>query len=122
MTQDHLAMISAALAELKAAEQTVVRARSRLELAFEAAVQQGLQPLPLPTAIVTEHRREHRPGRPRVIPNDPALQAFIEARIDRMTFDEIAADMAAHFPHERCVGKSAIHSWWQDTQKGKRQI
>lgn len=42
---------------------------------------------------------------------DLELQDFIVARIDRMTFVQIAAEVADHFPPERCVRKTAIHAW-----------
>lgn len=117
-TQDHVALMSAALAEIKAGEQALARGIARLELALKAAVEHGVQGLPSPTAPVSDHRREHRPGKPRIIPNDPDLQAIIRARTDRMTFAEIAADVAQHFPPERRVGKSAIHDWFR---KGTRR-
>jgi hypothetical protein len=43
---------------------------------------------------------------------DPELQAFIRARITRLTFAEIAQDVTRAFPPTRRVGKSAIHAWW----------
>lgn len=117
--QDHLALMSAALAELKAGEQAIARARTRLELAFEAAVEGGVQALPLPTAPVSDHRKEHRPGPPPKIEGDPELQAFIAARVDRLTFHQIAAEVAAHFPKTRQVGKSAIYEWWKRQSVGQ---
>ncbi len=30
-----------------------------------------------------------------------------------MTFDQLAEEVANHFPQDRRVGKSAIHDWWQ---------
>lgn len=60
----------------------------------------------------TEHRRKHRPGTVPRIDSDPELEAFIRARIDRLTFVEIAAQVAQTFPKARRVGKSAIHAWW----------
>ena len=35
------------------------------------------------------------------------------ARLDRMTFEEIADEIARHFPPERQIRKSAIHAWWK---------
>lgn len=60
----------------------------------------------------TEHRRMHRPGTVPKIDSDPELAAFIRARIDRLTFVEIAAQVAEVFPETRRVGKSTIHAWW----------
>jgi len=82
--------------------QTIVKAP------FEAAPECSVQP--------TDHRRNHRPGRPPKIESDFELQAFIRARIDRLTFMQITAEVAATFPPDRRVGKSAIHAWWQRTQ------
>ena len=69
---------------------------------------------------VTSHRKNHRPGRPPRIDADPELQAFIRARIDRLTFVEIAADVKQAFPISRRIGKSAIHPWWKRTQTSVR--
>ncbi|TDX30191.1 hypothetical protein [Rhodovulum visakhapatnamense] len=77
--------------------------------AHSKGVQIGFQDLPEPS----DHRRNHRPGRPSKIETDPELRAFIEARIDRMTFDDIASEVSRTFPEGRRVAKSAIHAWWQ---------
>lgn len=127
-TKDHLTLPKAAtdaLAEaqlritlaMRATEAAFLELQHRLSTGVEDTVQAPIQPLPLPTVPASEHRREHRPGRPRIIPTDPALQAFVTARPDRMTFDAIAADVARHFPPERRVGKSAIHASYQSTRK-----
>ena len=50
-------------------------------------------------------------GRVPKIDGDPELQAFILARIDRMTYVQLAEDVAEHFPEPRRIGKSAIHAW-----------
>lgn len=73
--------------------------------------------LPEPTAPVSAHRREHRPGNAPKIDGDPELQAFVAARIDRFTFQQIAEEVAAVFPPERRVQKSAIHAWWKRSRK-----
>ncbi|TYB81482.1 hypothetical protein [Maritimibacter fusiformis] len=82
------------------------------ETVLQGPVQTTLAPLP----PATDHRREHRSGRPPKIDTDPELAAFIRARIDRLTFEEIAAQVAAHFPPDRRVGKSTIHAWWKRQQ------
>lgn len=115
MTTDIRALISASLSEMKASHAAQARALSRLELAFEATVQEGFNALPSCDVPASDHRRAHRPGRARIIPADPELQAFIRARIDSMTFVQIAAEVAAHFPPARRVGKSAIGDWWKHT-------
>jgi hypothetical protein len=96
------------------------RAIAALEQAVEGSVQQAVQALPEPTAPPCPHRAAHRPGKPRRIDNDPELRAFISARIDRLTFHQLEAEIAATFPRERHVGKSAIHAWWQRQKPGKK--
>lgn len=49
------------------------------------------------------------------------LQAFIRARIDRLTFVEIADEVAAHFPLARRVRRSAIHAWWKRETSRQRK-
>ncbi len=91
----------------------LARAGTALEEALRAIVQAGMNALPSPAVPVSAHRRSHRPGRAPKIESDPELQTFIMARIDRLTFAEIAAEVAQHFPPARRVGKSAIHNWWK---------
>ncbi|MFD3192013.1 hypothetical protein ACFMPD_17385 [Sedimentitalea sp. HM32M-2] len=69
---------------------------------------------------ITDHRRAHRAGPPPKIESAPGLQAFITARIDRMTFVQIADDVAAPFPPERQAKKSAIHAWWHRPKRSRR--
>lgn len=84
--------------------------------AIETAVQQPFNeasetdPLPPPC----EHRRLHRPGRPGKIASDPALQAFIRARADRLTYDQLVAAIRDHFPPDRHVSRSTVHKWWSN--------
>ncbi len=92
-----------------------------LEAALEATLQQALQALPEPFAPASEHRRAHRPGIAPKIAQDVELQAFIAARIDRMTFEGIAAEVAQHFPLGRRVGRSAIWQWWRNSQAAGHQ-
>lgn len=114
------ALISAALAELKASLAAQQRAITRLEGALQQAVKQGLEHLPASEAPPSEHRREHRPGKPRKIDADPELQTFIRARIDRLTYEEIQAEVEAHFPPARRVRRSAIHTWWHREKRRLR--
>ncbi len=62
------------------------------------------------------HRRAHRMGRPAKIAADAELQAFVAARFDTLTFEQIAKEVADNFPPERRVSLSAIHRWWQKTR------
>lgn len=105
--------IEAALAEIRAFKGVLTRLETTLQNLREATVQSRLSSLPHCDVPVTDHRREHRMGPVPKIPGDLELQTFITARIDRMTFVEIARDVAQHFPPGRRVGKSAIHDWWK---------
>ena len=99
----------------RAAVQARERARTMVEGALQTPLKGGFHCDVEPC----EHCCEHRSGRAPKIDTDPVLQTFIEARIDRRTFAEIAADVAAQFPPERRVGKSAIHAWWQGSRKSR---
>ncbi len=110
---DPLTLLATGLAEAKAARATIDRAITAFEQALQQGVQDGLDTIPPATVVASEHRRLHRPSNAPKIDGDPDLQAFILARIDRMTFVDIAADVARHFPEGRRVGKSAIYEWWR---------
>jgi len=68
---------------------------------------------------VAEHRRHHRCGTPSNVNSDPELRAFILARLDTMTFKEIALAVAATFPPERRTSPSSIQRFWSRS-KAKR--
>lgn len=91
------------------------RAQHDLQSHLSKGVRNPVQGLPEDLPPASDHRRTHRPGRPARIDTDPELRAFIRARIERMTFVALAAEIAETFPPERRVGKSAIHKWWQRT-------
>lgn len=112
--------INAALASIELAAREIAQARSDIETARRSVSElerktqaTAIAELPVSTAPITEHRRNHRPGRPAVLDTDPELRAFVLARIDRLTYHEIAAGIALEYPVERCVKKSSIHRWWQ---------
>lgn len=111
------ALVSAALAELKASHSAQERAISRLEVTLQHALKQGVEHLPVSDAPPSEHRRAHRPGLQRRIDADPELETFVRARVDRMTFTALAAEVADTFPPNRRVGRSAIHDWWKRHNK-----
>lgn len=97
-------------------------ANNRTISTLEAALKQPLNGPSIPPSTVTlglaEHRRHHRAGVPARIASDPELEAFIRARIDRLTFTRIVAEVAATFPPERRTSLSALSRWW----KANRQI
>jgi hypothetical protein len=112
--RDHLAQARDLAAATRAAQDAAFAA---LETALEGAFQEGVKALPEPTAPPSPHRRAHRPGKIAKLDADPELRAFVLARIDRLTFVEIAAEVAAHFPPARHIGKSGIHEWWHRNRK-----
>lgn len=91
-------------------------ANARTIQTLEAALKQPLNGPSIPPSTVTlglaEHRRHHRAGVPSRIASDPELEAFIRARIDRLTFTRIVAEVAATFPPERRTSLSALSRWW----------
>ncbi|TCP43356.1 hypothetical protein [Rhodovulum marinum] len=89
--------------------------RAELEEGLPTPLRTPLEDLPEPN----DHVRDHRPGRPSRINTDPELRAFILARIDRMTYHALAAEVAKAFPPERRIGHSGICSWWH--RHGKRK-
>lgn len=98
-----------------AAAEALNRALDALKQALKQPFNEGEKPgfaIPLPPPC--EHRRLHRPGRPGKIDMDLELQAFIRARADRMTYDQIATAIREAFPKERHVSRSTIHKWWRE--------
>jgi hypothetical protein len=96
----------------------VVRLRGKLaDLDRDlAAIEQGVKGDfngPLNTDVKAAHRAAHKPGVPLKIEADPEVKAFIQARLDTMTFDDIVAALKAAFPPERHVSRSSLHRWWQ---------
>lgn len=122
--EDLRTSLAAARSELELADNmhqetgaALQRARSQLALVLDAIQRQRVSALPPCDAPVSEHRKQHRPGKMPKIASDSELQAFILARIDRLTYEEIAADVAEHFPPERRVARSTIHEWWKNRSK-----
>ncbi|WP_439527075.1 hypothetical protein [Roseovarius mucosus] len=101
-----------AITEARALTTTATEVLTRAERRLESAIEQAFEVPFNCTAPASDHRRAHRPGKPAKIDADPELQAFIRARINRLTFAEIAQDVSRIFPPARRVGKSAIHAWW----------
>lgn len=88
---------------------------SGLETDVKDGVQRGVK-RPVKVDVEATHRREHRMGRPAKIDADSELQAFVTARLDTMTFDQIAKEVASHFAPKRRASRSSIHRWWQKTR------
>ncbi|WP_323041646.1 hypothetical protein [Gemmobacter sp.] len=114
-------LVASSPAELRASHAAQGRVITALETALHASLQQGMNALPQPSAPISKHRREHRPGPPPKIAGDAEPQAFIVARLDRLTLEGIAAEVAQHFPASRRVGKTAIWEWWRKSQGGDRR-
>lgn len=55
----------------------------------------------------------HRPGTRCKIDRDPELEAFVRARLDRMTLVAIVAEIARCFPPDRRVSESSMQRWWK---------
>ena len=89
-----------------------------LETAFNQAIKGPSNDLSTMPQGVAEHRREHRSGVPSRIASDPELEAFIRARMGHMTFAQVLAEVAAHFPPSRQTSMSALSRWW----KSNRQV
>ena len=68
---------------------------------------------PVKHDVIAAHRRAHRTGRPAKIEADTELRAFVTARIDTHTFDDLTSQIAATFPPNRRVSRSSLHRWWQ---------
>lgn len=92
------------------------RALKDLEDALQGGVQTPIEGAGN-TAATCPHRAAHRPGLPARLDSDSELRAFVLDRIEIMTFPALADAVAANFPPERRVGKSALHKWWQSRAK-----
>lgn len=98
--------------EIEELSRAILRTSEAATALLEEALKQDVKEAFQCDVEPTDHRREHRPGRVAKLDADPVLQAFVVARLDRLTFEQIADDVADHFPQDRRVGKSAIHAWW----------
>jgi hypothetical protein len=115
-----LALIDAMIALLRqsmAGLDDAIRLTRNLSSEIEGGIERPVhQPLKAPETrdqILAARRRAHRSGVPSKIDSDPELRAFIIARIDRLKFTEIAAEVRSHFPPERQTSVSALSRWWQ---------
>jgi hypothetical protein len=63
-------------------------------------------------------RAEHRPGSPAKIVADVELRRFIEDRIERMSFRDLAVACRAEFGPARAPGKTTISNYFRGKVKG----
>ena len=113
-------LIHSAQGALRAAEAGLDQAQADLKTArtalaqLKAKVQTNvIAGFPISDTPITEHRRNHKSGRSAILDTDPELRAFVLARIDRLTFHQIADEITLKFPVERRLKKSSIHRWWR---------
>lgn len=99
----------------RAAEEAAAALIAELEPGEKAPLAGPFNPPSTPPMDLATHRSRHKMGVPSKIEADPDLRAFIVARIHRLTFPEIAAQVAEAFPPERRVATSSVHRWWQKT-------
>ncbi len=111
--------IATSLDMLEVATTANKRALIAVKSALKGSLKQGLDRLPISTIPITQHRKHHRCGRAAKIDSDPELQAFIRARIDRLTYQALAQDIATYFPPNRRVSRASIQRWWQRQTKIK---
>jgi len=84
-----------------------------LRTANEPALNPASTAPSMPIEQPCEHRRKHRFGPSPKITRDPAMQAFLRARADTMTFAAIAEEIVKHFPKDRHVSRSTVQRWWK---------
>lgn len=108
-----LTSIDIALAETRALQASFKRLETTLESLREQAAHGQASFLPPCDVPVTQHRREHRAGIPAIIDSNPSLRAFILARLDRLTFKQVADEIAQHFPPALHIHQSTVHRWSQ---------
>jgi hypothetical protein len=98
------------IGDLQAAQARTIRT---LETALDQAVNGALKGRSMP-ADPPRRRTEIRSR----IEADDELRHFILARVTRLTFDQVIAEIAATFPPPRRVSRSSLHRWWH--RYGKR--
>lgn len=91
---------------------------ARIDLTgLSTALQQGIKPLLEAPLSAADWRAQHCRGTLSKLETDPDLRTFVLARIDRLTFDQVVAEVAANFPPGRRTSRSALHRWWH--RRGK---
>lgn len=102
-------LAAAALADLDRARDAVARiaedAKGQFKVPFKAPSN--------PPASLAEWRAAHRSGTPSRLDTDAELRAFVLARIDTQTYDQIVQAVASAFPPERRVSRSTLSRWFR---------
>jgi hypothetical protein len=106
---DPRALAQDALAELDAARVALTNLATALEGGLQCPVKGA--------SNAATWRAAHRPGRLSRIESDSDLRAFILARIQRLTFDQMIDEIRSNFPPERQASRSSLHRWWHRTGK-----
>ena len=108
------------LAQMRAQSRAARAALDGLTLAadaLEATFQEGIEG-PFNEVFNAPSTDLTRPTIRSKIDADPELENFIRARVMTMTFGQVTAAVAAHFPPDRRVTLSSIQRWWH--RRGKK--
>lgn len=124
MTYSKRQHLRKAIGKIQAAERlfneglnALLKAKTDIGRALETSPLDAPEDAGICGPAATDHLREHKKGYPAKVDTDPELRAFILARLDRMTFEQLAAAVAANFAPERQISKSSIHRWWLKLSK-----
>lgn len=104
--------------QLVAAERDLKDGLNTISRALQLLESWESKALNLPDAAPPNERavaiNRARGGRSRAfkIETDPELETFIRARINRLTYGQIAAEVAEAFPPHRQTSTSGIARWW----------
>jgi len=107
------------LQDAKLQTATALAAAVALSDALSTQLEQAAQLPSNAVQAMAKHRRHHRSGTPSKVRSDPELRAFLPARLDTLTFKQIARAIAAPFPPDRRTSPSSIHRFWTRS-KAKR--
>lgn len=108
--QHELRIATALASELTA---SLDRVHAALQRAVQDPLKRGVQDPVEALSPMDAHRAAHRRGTLSPLDCDPELQAFVRARLDRMTFKQLATAVADHFPPGRRTSVSALHRWYR---------
>lgn len=62
---------------------------------------------------ISDWRAQHLAGTPPKILSDPEVRAFVDERLPRCTFVEIARQALERFGRQRAPSKSAVARYWR---------